>query len=183
MNMSRLVVSLLLLAIAAGIVLLGIRPQWAGVAATRAEIRGLEALHRELTELAANRDTLTAKYNTIPEADLAKLRALAPAVIETASVLVDIEAIAQRNILTLDQIEFLTPDKVPAASLQPPAAARRYGAIPLTMNLRGTYENFREFLIALEHNLRLVDVNEIAFTGGANREASITVKAAIYHLR
>lgn len=184
--MSRLITAILLLAVAAGIAVFALRPQWAAVGRDRAAIAELQLLERELTDLAAGRDALTAEYNAIAESDLEKLRAVAPADRGTAAVLTDFEALTQRNALALDQVDFTGGEKSSAATGLAAAgapSARLYGTIPVTLSLRGTYDNFREFLLLLEKNLRLVDVDGLNLSSSRGQESAMTVKATIYYRR
>ena len=175
--MSRLTTAILLLFLTAGIAFFLIVPQWRKVGEVRSAIQDLSALHAELTELAASRDALVAEYNAIPEADLEKLRAIAPAGREASAVLTDFEALAVKHLLSLDQVDFTGNGNAPGAL----APARRFGTLPVALSLRGSYENFREFLLDLEHNLRLADVDEVTITTGQGKETPITLKGAIYY--
>ena len=51
----------------------------------------------------------------------------------------------------------------------------------VSLTLEGGYENFREFLKALELNLRLIDIEEIAFSVVENKDFPITIKGRIYY--
>lgn len=178
--MSRLTAAIILLVITAVIAGFVIRPQWKKIAALRQAIGELEAFHNELTELAARRDELTGEYNRIPEADLERLRAIAPQDRRTAPVLIDLETMALKSGVSLDQIDFTAGEKISVQGLTP-ASARLFGAIPVTLNLRGNYEAFRDFLMAAERNLRLIDVDEITITPGRGKETPITLKGIFYY--
>lgn len=179
--MPRLIVTILLVAMTAGAVAFAIMPQWRKIGEARAAVGQLQALHEELTRLAATRDTLIADYNTIADADLEKLKNVAPANPKTTDVLTDFEELARRNSLIIGQIDFMN-DKVPTAALAAPGA-QRYGTIPVTFSIRGNYENFREFLVAVEHDLRIFDADEIIFASAQGKEATISLKGRIYFRR
>lgn len=180
--MLRFNIAILAILFAAGTVTFGIAPQWARIQAARESIRGLEALHDELTLLAASRDALVAEYNAIPEADLNKLEAIAPSDPKATPVLVDFEELARQNGLALNQVDFAGGQNPGTAGLTL-SRERRYAKIPVTLNVRGPYENFREFLSRLERNLRLIDVDEITILGDQGRESSITLKGTMYYRR
>lgn len=180
--MSRLTLAIALIVIAIGLALIVIRPQWAGIIEARQAIRQLQALDVELTSISESRDALMAEYNSIPEASFEKLKGMAPADRKTTPVLADLEELARRNAMALDQVEFVAGERSTLTLGSP--GARRYGTTPVTLSLRGKYENFREFLIALEHNLRLVDVDEITMTSsGPDKESPITLKGTLYYQR
>lgn len=179
--MSRLVAAIVLLGATAAVVVFLIMSQWKKVGETRAAIQELESVHEELTQLATNRDALIAEYNTIAEADLAKLQRIAPAGLKTTDVLTDFEELARKNSLTLGQVEFVGDKGSTGGGIAVPL--RHYAIIPVNLNLRGSYENFRDFLMTLEHNLRIFDTDEINFASGQGKESTITLKGRIYYRR
>ncbi len=179
--MSRIVAAIILLGATAAIVVFFVMPPWGKIGEMRSAVGGLESLNEELTKLAISRDALITEYNTIAEADLAKLQSIAPAGLKTTGVLTDFEELARRNSLTLGQVEFVADKGSTGGGIAVPL--RPYGAIPVNLNLRGDYENFRDFLMALEHNLRVFDTDEINFASGQGKEATVTLKGRIYYRR
>lgn len=178
--MSRLIIAIILLVITAAIAVFVIRPQWDKITALRQSLRELGAFNDELNRLAVRRDELTNEYNQISEADLVKLSLIAPADRRAASVLIDLETLALKSGVAIDQVDFLAGEKTSTQGLTLPSS-QLFGAIPVTLNLRGSYETFRGFLTALERNLRLIDVDEIAITSSQGKEAPITLKGTIYY--
>ncbi len=179
--MSRLAAAIILLGATTAIAMFLVLPQWGKVGGTRAAIGELESLHEELATLAANRDALIAEYNTIAEADLTKLESIAPVGLRTTAVLTDFEELARRNSLALSQVEFSGDKGSAGGGLGAPL--RHYGVIPVNLSLRGNYENFRDFLMALEHNVRIFDADEINFASGQGKETTVTLKGRIYYRR
>lgn len=180
--MSRLTVGIILLVLAAGAVFFFIMPQWTAVVAARDNIAQLQSLNDELTGLGEQRDALTNKYNAISSDDLEKLDALAPRDSANARVLANFDALASANGLALERVDFLGNDASAAPTLALPGS-QLYGAIPVTLNLRGNYEGFRKFLAALEYNLRLMDVSEINIGIGSGSNIAVTVRGRIYYRR
>lgn len=182
--MSRLTVGIILLFLAVGAVFFLVVPQWTAVVAVRDSIARLQNLNDELTGLGEQRDALTARYNAISSDDLEKLDALAPRDSANAGVLANFDALASANGLALERVDFMGSDADAAAA---PALAlpgsRLYGAIPVTLSLRGNYEGFRKFLADLERNLRLMDVSEINLGIGAGSNIAATVRGRIYYRR
>lgn len=179
--MSRFSVAVVVVFLAVATVFFVVLPQWRGIGSLRAEIGGLEALNDELAKIADQRDLLTKEYNAISDEDLAKLRSIAPANSDNSTVLVDFEALAQKNNLVLSQVDFNAGEKNQIAGAA--ARSRVFGAIPVTLALRGSYEGFRGFLQALERNLRVMDVSEINFSGGDGKSLSTSVRGRIYYRR
>lgn len=179
--MSRLTSAIILILLTAAAAVFLVMPQWRRIGEERAAVAEFQAFHEELAGLAANRDALIAEYNTVAEADLVKLKGMAPADARTTGVLTSFEELARRNSLALGQVDFIG-EKAPTAAIAAPTA-RRYGAIPVTLTLRGGYENFRDFLSALEHDLRIFDTNEITFAAAQAKQATINLKGQIYFRR
>ena len=179
--MSRFAAAIILILLTAAAVGFLILPQWRRIGEMRSTVAELQAFHEELAGLAATRDMLIAEYNTVAEADLAKLKGMAPADARTTSVLTSFEELARRNSLALGQVDFLGEKNQTAALAAP--TARRYGAIPVSLTLRVVYENFRDFLSALEHDLRIFDTNEITFAAAQANQATISLKGQIYFRR
>jgi Tfp pilus assembly protein PilO len=180
--MSRLTVGILLLLLAAGAVFFFIMPQWTAVTAARDDITQLQSLNDELTHLGEQRDALTREYNAISSDDLEKLNALAPRDSANAKVLGNFDVLASAPGLSLERVDFLSNDANTAPTLTL-VGSRLYGIIPVTLSLRGNYEGFRKFLIDLEHNLRLMDVDDINLGIGSGSNLAITVRGKIYFRR
>lgn len=178
--MSRLIIAILLLLISAAAVFFFVMPQWKEVQKIKADISGLEALHKELADLASSRDSLVQQYNSVDERDLKKLEAIVPKGRLTASVLTDFEIMAQKNGLSLERVDFSENKETSSGALPKPSTSS-YSVMPASLTLKGGYENFREFLKTLELNLRLVDVEEVAFSVVENKDFPITIKGRIYY--
>ncbi|MBI4132444.1 MAG: hypothetical protein HY474_02315 [Candidatus Sungbacteria bacterium] len=179
--MSRIAAAIIFLALAAAAIAFGALPQWRRVVEVRSALAELQSFHTELTALAANRDALIAEYNTIAEADLAKLQILAPSKPKTTDVLIGLEELARRNGIILGQVDFTAPASQSGAL--PAPAARRWTALPVTLSLRGSYDGFRNFLTTIERDLRLFDSDEIIFSSPGGREATASLKGRMYFRR
>ena len=178
--MSRLIVAILLLLIAAAAVFFFVMPQWKEAQKIKADINGMEALHRELADLASSRDSLVQQYNAVDGRDLKKLEAIVPKGRLTSSALTDFEILVQKNGLSLERVDFSENKETSSGALPKPSSSS-YSVMPVSLTLEGGYENFREFLKALELNLRLIDIEEIAFSVVENKDFPITIKGRIYY--
>lgn len=178
-------IGMILLFTTAAVAVFFIVPQWDAIAMTRGEIQRLQLLSQELTDLASQRDTLTKEYNAISEADLQKLKSIAPSGPDAGTALVDFESLAGKSNLVLGQADFAgnSPASPGLVLSNTPSVV----SVPVTLALRGSYEAFRSFLRDLEHNVRLVDVTDISFgaegTGAAGPAAGlgVNVKGKIYY--
>ena len=121
--------------------------------------------------LQAERDKLTAKYNTINPDDIAKLEKLMPDSVDNIRLILEIEKIAAPYGMVLKDIKYDSSSG--AGSSQPTAKSSSttaaapktsYGVWNLQFSTQGTYSNFVSFLKNLESNLRIVDVSSIDFS-------------------
>ncbi len=181
--MSRFNLGILFFILAAAAVYFLIMPAWDRVAVLRGEIRAVQDLSAQLIELGNVADALQQEYNAIPETDLEKLKSIAPKTAATAGVLGDFESIAAKNAVRLRAIDFKGAAAGQAKTSLALSAQSRFSPIPVTLQLVGTYESLRSFLIDLEHNLRLVDVKEINFRPGSESTSPISVSAQMYYRR
>lgn len=145
-----------------------LRPQWQEFANLRIETEDLASVSSELDELIANRDTLIQTINSVSKDDLTRVNSALPQGVKSAEFLIMLEALANRNRVTLKQID------ISSASVNKSGQPRPGGAIaapakgtiqefPISLSVSGSYEAFKEFLRDLESNLRLVDILEITF--------------------
>ncbi len=176
--------TLAILFLAAGVVLIFgvVRPQWSGVSAERARIAELVLLNQELVALSNRRDELIRQYNAIPAADLAKLEAILPVRRDIYGPLADFETLSRRNGLVLERIDFPQAGPTPTGQLEPAAVRPAASAVPVTLELRGTYPAFRSFLAELESYQRLTDVTELRLSGSQD-VYNFTVKGKMYYQR
>ena len=122
--------------------------------------------------LEAERDKLTAKYNTINPADIAKLEKLIPDSVDNIRLILEIEKTALPYGMTLKDVKYDTllsataDGQTRAVETGAKATTSRlpYGIWDLEFSTEGTYSNFVNFVKDLESNLRIVDVTSIEFS-------------------
>lgn len=164
--MSRISVTIILLALSGLVIYFGDMRQWRVVQESRKEILRLQNVSDELVRLEKKRDELTEQYNAISQEDLDKLDNIAPPTIQTSATLADFENIAVKNGVFIQSIDF-SGNRGGAASANI-AESSVYKAVPLSISTAGQYESLVKFLKDLERNLRLVDINEIGLGGGTS---------------
>lgn len=126
------------------------------------------------------RDTLTAKYNSINPDNLIKLQKLLPENIDNIRLILEIEQIASPYGMVLKDVKYsattdeekndTTPGTVGAVqggrAIQP--LLKDYGVWDLEFSTVGTFNNFLNFTRDLESNLRIVDISSIQFSSNVN---------------
>jgi Tfp pilus assembly protein PilO len=129
------------------------------------------------------RDTLTAKYNTIDPNNLTRLQTLLPDNVDNIRLILEIGQIAAPYGMTLTNVQYNaaaapTPPAAGGIVVQaaaPAAAPSGYGTFNLEFSVSGSYDNFINFTKDLQNNLRIVDISSITFSSGS--AASVPAKA------
>ena len=175
--MSRFNFGIIFIVFAAATVYFVVRPQWEKTKEIRAEIKRLQSLSSELVELTAERDALKRLRATVSEADLARVSRLAPTEAQIASFVVDLDTLAAKSGVRLDQMTFGAGSR--SGAIPAPGEDARFRAIPVTLNLTATYSGLKAFLGGLERSLRLVDTESLDFQGNPSGFA-ISFRGKIY---
>jgi len=186
-------------------------PAWQQFGTLGSDIAQLGNASTEFDQLIANRDNLVNLINGITKDNLARLDQVFPQGAHAADFLVSLEALTTQNTMALRRIDLVSPSVGGAgasagsggqASSQPrpttaavPGGAASAGAqktqkapalgqeLPFSVQIAGSYDNFKKFLIATERNLRLIDVDEISFSASGKKDDSVefTLKAKTYY--
>lgn len=180
--MPRFAVATAILIAAAAVVFFSIVPQWQQVSKTRAGITRFRLLHEELKELAQLRDDLSQDYNAISEDDFERLSVIAPNQPRISAALVDLETLSTQHGVSLERIDFSDAERGRGPALAAPAV-RFTTPIPMTMGMQGSYDSLRAFLIALERNLRVIDLNEVSLTTADGASFTMAIRGAMYYHR
>ncbi|MBI2053430.1 MAG: type 4a pilus biogenesis protein PilO [Candidatus Sungbacteria bacterium] len=205
--MVRLITASVFLLAALGIGFFYTLPEWRRFQGLGTEITQLEAAGAELDSLVANRDNLLNLINGITKEDLDRVDQILPQGARASDFLVAMEALTGVAGMELQRIDLVSPQKTsatvpgnPQASLPRAAVGGQDGAavleggrekegdipgvrtLPFTVEVSGSYENFKKFLTALEKNLRLIDIEQIQFTAsGESGAVDFTLKAKTYY--
>lgn len=139
-----------------------VQPELAEAQRIRAEQTVVTDAISKAREVIRLRDELLARYNSISPADIDKIRKFLPAGSAASELFIDIDNVVADSDITLTGISFSEEGEgdrggsvgegVPAGDLE----GRR--TLTVTLNVEGTYEEFRSFLARIEKNLRLIDV-------------------------
>lgn len=199
----RIYTIIILLALAGAAVWFLILPVYDGISAARTELAVQEKKIKEAEESKAKLLQLQEKYETL-KAEEEKILSAVPNKGDVPGLLIQLEALSSQNGLILNSIDFSYPaetQKTHAAAVDAdesqktsspaggtmalPAALAAAPAAPsvktLSMNLSlsGNYEAFKNFLKAVENNLRLTDVVFTNFSYGQSGPESATGKLSV----
>lgn len=199
----------LFFAIGIGILFLGVLPLWTEVTRMSALISDAETLIAELQNLQQRKDQLVKVYNSASEENIQKLEAVIPAAtgaFDESFLYLFLENVARENGLRLESIAAVTDTANEAGA----TSARRAGVpsfqagavedrgaasaahsqvrqtkasikeTKMTLTVKGEYASFKAFLNAVESNLRLIDVTDVAVESSDGKlRFKITLKT--YH--
>ncbi|MBI3627128.1 MAG: hypothetical protein HY220_00015 [Candidatus Sungbacteria bacterium] len=187
--MSKTQFSIILFLIAFAIFYFFTFGQWNDLQVFRADNIAASKAIDELKQLEARRRQLTDAYNSLPQADLAKVGAIIPTGTDQESLIVDLETLSRRDGMTLKKIDFAIPTQsqsaAPAPSGEaPPSIPNGLNVLPITLEISGRYGDLRRFLQDLELNERLIDVTQNTFSASVGNAASdiyaYTIQAKAY---
>lgn len=181
-------------------------PQWTHYHGLRQEIDDLVAISGEFDDLIKNRDALLSAINSVSRENLARLEQALPVGAHASEFLVSLESYTTGNGVSLKRVDLASPveERRPAGQEKPqggqtgqnpvpsqpkpvaassaPRTEKQIAELPFTIQVSGSYDAFKKFLGALEHNVRLIDIQEISFSSGARADIlDFTLKAKTYY--
>ena len=187
--MKSLVTILLLIV---GIVLLGwvARPLWDDARMLRAQSAEINGVLSTLSEKKQRQDDLINTYNSISDDQLDRLlNQHLPDKQDTGTLLIAFERIAKASNVRLNNVDFKktqpqrsasTPTSRSAASAKQKVAPLPYDELGFSFTATASYENFKVFLTMLEKHIRVVDIINIGFAGGAKESYTFTLTGKTY---
>lgn len=163
------IISIILILAAVALFMLFTSPRFARVTELSNQVAEFDSALDRSKELVSLRDALLTRYNSIPTEDVERISTMIPDSIDTVRLIIDIDALATRYGMSLNNISIGSPDDA-AAGIGP--SGDIYGKLELSFSVASTYDRFRAFLGDLERSLRIIDVSSIVF--GTPTEAGIT---------
>lgn len=194
--MPRIFVTIVLIVVTIAIAVFYLGDELAKFSNIRKEIDELSKISVELDELTKDRDRLVETINSLSQEDLTRISQAIPLGPKAADMMVLMENLTISHSMVLNRIDLAgftavkTGESGGAVPTQPrpgtlssfkPKSNVSVKDFPLSMNVGGTYETFKEFLRDIEHNLRIVDIEDLSFSasGGVAGNKSPTVDFSI----
>lgn len=147
-------------------------------------------------------DDLKIKYQTVQDEESRILQAVPPSK-DIPGLLVQMEALASQNGLILSSLNFVYPESESGvrASIIEIEEAEGYGSgtaesggvslpagvkvLSVTLSLNGDYNSLKNFLRAVENNLRLTDVSKINFDESGDKTelglGKLAIELSVYY--
>jgi Tfp pilus assembly protein PilO len=203
------IISILILALSVAMAVLYVKPARPRIEALKQDIQFLDDTLERARELQSVRDKLLAKYNSFTPRDIERLQKLLPDNVDNVRLIIDIDEMARRYGLAIQDIEVKQPRKQTAqVTTEPDAEADDFStgaraareeaeaqegliepttsSLTLSFSIVAPYERFLAFLGDLERSLRIVDVKELAFESGkeeTDRAYLFKIKVETYWLQ
>ena len=178
----KLFLPILFLAIAGALFFLYIDPSYARVKDLLVEQGQIDQALSRSKELQDVRDSLLARYNTFPTAELDRLQKLVPDHVDNVRLILDLDAMASKYGMRVRDVNIGgDSSRTEAESIGSDDSA--YESVVLSFTVSGTYTTFRQFLTDLEKSLRLVDVVGLAFNASETGIYNFTFHVKTYWLK
>lgn len=190
--MTQTFITILLIFGSIGVGLFYLNPEWQEFKDLQNKTANLNSIGLELDELIQEQDALINLINTISKEDLDRIGKTLPEGPHTAEFLVMLENLSIENNIVLQSInlasfvskkvETKTAQPTPGSIVLAPKPEQLIKELPVDLVVLGTYQSFKDFLNALERNLRIIDVLSLNFTSGGNTDLyTFTVRLKTYY--
>ncbi|MDP2648620.1 MAG: type 4a pilus biogenesis protein PilO [bacterium] len=171
----RILFALTGLVLAGGMFFFYTKPTYDALQATRDQIAQYNSALAKATELQQLKQTLLSRYNSFDPQDLARLQNMLPDSVDNIGLILDLDNLARRHGLALENVYTSTPSNVSSASTPISAiggSGKKYDSLTLKFSTNGTYDNFLKFLADLEASLRIVEITSLSLAAGDATQAA-----------
>lgn len=162
--MSKVVTPILFIIIAIGLFFTYLRPAYGVLQAFQAQTDVLDSTIKESENLIQMHNDMLTQYENIDPTDHAKLKKILPDNIDVVRLIMDIDALSIKHNLVIDsfevpQIRDIEQDARNSRNArQSEEELKPVGSAVLSVECKGEYQDFKNFLTDIEHSLSLLDV-------------------------
>lgn len=147
------------------------KPAYDKVKTTRTEMAQYDEALQKATELQQLKQTLLSRYNAFNPNDVDRLQKLLPDHVDNVRLILDLDSIASRNGMALQNVVVSTPtsgqsSQTAVGSLG--STKQKFDSVTLSFSTQGSYETFISFLNDLETSLRIVDLVSLNLTASGS---------------
>lgn len=158
-----------------GIIFVVLLPGWK-------EIKNLKIIKKNKIQMLADLrswsthfDKLSARYQEATD-DLQKLSLTIPHDPQIAELLVQLEDMARRNGLAVNDIQFNIQEQSAKS-----ADKKNTGVINIELKMEGGYSNFKSFTVDIEKNVRLMDIFGASIDAAGDGLMQFNIKLSTYY--
>jgi len=171
--MSQVLVPLALLISAVGLYFSYISPTYDSLVQHEAFITRLEAAKGQYDTFLAKKSELTGKNMSISKDSLANLEKIMPDEVDSVRFIIDLDAIARANGMSISEFSLPTGGAAEAAPVvEGGGAGPRFTKEEFAVALTGDYQNFKGFLGNIESSLSLMTVTQVAVDASGDGESA-----------
>lgn len=179
--MNERIIPTIALFLAIGIFFVYVSPLWTGqIAETKAAIASSDEALDAADRYTAQEKQLTDARNAIDPANLSKLATLLPDSVDNVGLILDLNALAAKNGLSLSNIDVSSNAGSETPDL---GTGNPVDSVDIALSAIGSYTALKAFLSAIEKSVRLLDVREITLKSSETGVYSYQMKLRIYWLR
>ncbi len=174
--MIRVLIPIILVAVAAGLFFGFIDPTYQTIKTLRAEDKTFNEALDQSRELQDIRDMLLSRYNTFSQKDLDRLKKLLPDHVDNVRLILDIDSIASQYNMRTRNVTISGTGSEDSNVIG--ANQGVVDSVVLSFSVAATYDNFIRFMKDLEQSLRVVDLTGLSFnvTEGDAFNFNISIK-------
>ncbi len=174
--MTKYLISLIFLGLGGAGFFLYTKPAYDSIQDDVLQMAQYDAALDKAAKLQARKQELLNKYNSFSQEDLTRLRKLLPDHVDNVALILDLDNLASRYGLGLENVDVSTPasaavSKTAVGSIG--AGGQKHDSVTLKFSTYGTYTNFTTFLRDLEASLRVVDLVSLSIAQGSGSATSL----------
>ncbi len=166
--MIKILFSLAAVVVAGGVLFFYTQPTYDSARVFESSIKSYDQALNKAAELQSLKQSLLSQYNAFNPADLDRLHKLLPDHVDNVRLILDLDNLAGRHGMSLQNISFSGPAEESERSVIGAIGAGKQKSNSLTLKFttQGTYTSFRALLRDLERSLRIVDLVSLGLAGG-----------------
>lgn len=181
----RIFFAIILLAAAISLFFFWSQPMRIDIRGLEAEKQSFESVIARINVLRKSRDSLLQSYNTIPDGELKRIKNAVPDTPKSGPLVVQLANMTNENRLLLKNIN-VADAKAPPKSKSDKNKDNKDNVISLTFSVSGAYSDFINFIKELEKSLRIIDITDISFSSGGDKDLydfSLTVNSYVLEMK
>lgn len=199
--MNKNIIAVILIVIGGGIYFTLTSPMMDDARAVKAKNDQLATDLNNAEEIIRTRNEITRQYLGIPEEDRTKLDKMIPSAVDNIRLVIDLDNLAQQKHVSISDVKAVVPSNAgqsvssskPTQSAPPmPLSPGSFSGavsqpvldkVEVSFKAVATYEQFQEFLQAIERSLRIMDLSRLSLKAVDSGNYEFTVQFQTYWLR
>lgn len=181
----QFLIPLILTVASIGLFAMYTNPTYQGLKGTQAKVAAYDDALNKSQELKGLRDKLASARNAFSPQDEQKLIRLLPDQVDNIRLIIDINNIAARRGLSLSNVALgeVSQGSSQHSPLAVGPSGDPVGSVSLGFSVTSSYEDFLAFLQDVEHSLRILDIEKLAFSSvqGGKYNFDITLRTYWLH--